>query len=261
MVKRIKENIIQLEKSVRMEQEIKLASLLQDSFIPTQGFESERMKISGFYKPATECAGDIWGYQIGKDKILFFIGDVTGHGLSSAIVTAACSSVFALIEEISRNDVLIYTEPSRIFQYLNKVISEIGGGKLMMTCFVGIYDFTEKKLYFSNSSHDYPILIKGSGEISPIMSKTDYRLGEMKEPLFQSNQMDLGPGDKILLYTDGLVENKNTQGKNFSEGDLFRLIKRQKNNLSMGVVLDAYTRVQGEHSPQDDLTVVLLEIK
>jgi serine phosphatase RsbU (regulator of sigma subunit) len=73
--------------------------------------------------------------------------------------------------------------------------------------------------------------------------------------------MDLLPGDKILLYTDGLVENKNPQGKNFSEGELFRLIKRQKTKLTMDVVLGAYTNILQESIPQDDLTVVLLEVK
>jgi serine phosphatase RsbU (regulator of sigma subunit) len=261
MVRRIKENIIQLEKSFRMEQEIKLASLLQDSFMPSGGFEDSHLKISGYYKPATECAGDMWGFQPTPDKFIFFIGDVTGHGLSSAIVTAASSSVFTLMQDIAKNDQTIYTDPGKIFYFLNKVISEIGGGKLMMTCFVGIYDIPKKKLYFSNSSHDYPIIIKNSGEITPIMSKTDFRLGEKPDPVFQSNEMDLLPGDKILLYTDGLVENKNPQGKNFSEGELFRLIKRQKTKLTMDVVLGAYTNILQESIPQDDLTVVLLEVK
>ena len=165
------------------------------------------------------------------------------------------------MQDIAKNDQTIFTDPGKIFYFLNKVISEIGGGKLMMTCFVGIYDIPKKKLYFSNSSHDYPIIIKSSGEISPIMSKTDFRLGERPDPVFQSNEMDLLPGDKILLYTDGLVENKNPQGKNFSEGDLFRLIKRQKNKLNMDVVLGAYTSILQESIPQDDLTVVLLEVK
>jgi serine phosphatase RsbU (regulator of sigma subunit) len=261
MVRRIKENIIQLEKGFRMEQEIKLASLLQDSFMPSGGFEDSHLKISGYYKPATECAGDMWGFQPTPDKFIFFIGDVTGHGLSSAIVTAASSSVFTLMQDIAKNDQTIFTDPGKIFYFLNKVISEIGGGKLMMTCFVGIYDIPKKKLFFSNSSHDYPIVIKSSGEIGPIMSKTDFRLGERPDPVFQSNEMDLLPGDKILLYTDGLVENKNPQGKNFSEGDLFRLIKRQKNKLNMDVVLGAYTTILQDSVPQDDLTVVLLEVK
>lgn len=261
MVKRIKENIIQLEKSFRMEQEIKLASLLQDSFMPSGGHEDNAVKISGYYRPATECAGDMWGFQPSPDRFIFFIGDVTGHGLSSAIVTAASSSVFTLMQDIAKTDETIYSDPGKIFYFLNKVISEIGAGKLMMTCFVGIYDIPKKKLFFSNSSHDYPIILKADGEISPIMSKTDFRLGERPDPLFQSNSMDLSSGDRILLYTDGLVENKNQQGKNFSEGELFRLIKRQKSKLSMDVILGAYTNVLQDSTPQDDLTVVLLEIK
>ncbi len=261
MVKKIKEYIIQMEKSLRMEQEIKLASLLQDSFIPSKGLDNNFFKISGFYKPATECAGDVWGHQYFNDKLLFYIGDVTGHGLSSAFVTAATSSVFSLFQDFVKNKPSILQNPSEIFYYLNKVISYIGGGKLMMTCFVGVYDTKTKKLYFSNSSHDFPIHIKASNEVSPILTKTDYRLGEKNSPEFQTNSLQLSPGDRILLYTDGLVENKNLEGKNLSEGDLFRIVRRKKKLLNVETVVESYQNNLKDSPPQDDLTVVMLEIK
>lgn len=119
---------------------------------------SEKLLVSGYYCPATECGGDLWGYfEIKKDVFALFIADAMGHGVPAALITALAYSSYKTIEDLMISQKSQLDSPDDILKALNRVIFSALEGKIHMTCFLAVIDLNTKKMTYSNAGHNFPL--------------------------------------------------------------------------------------------------------
>lgn len=182
----------------KMKVELELSKKIQKNIIPGSPPEFEGLQIASLYKPLGEIGGDFYEYIImtTPPRIGFFIADVTGHGVPSALIT---SMLKILIATSGRHR----EHTSEMLFYINKHLYEKSGGYLT-TAFYCIYDPAKMTLSYSRGGHSFPYLIR-NGTSEKIISD-GYILGAKKNPEFESKKILLQKGDKLLLFTDGLIE-------------------------------------------------------
>jgi len=224
----------------RLEVELQTAQTVQQLLIPAappKGIPGLELAMS--YAPAAETGGDWLGFiHIPERRELeILIGDVTGHGVGPALIVAGAYSAFSTIDSMRRiiSDVeeeqsslgdklreLILeqiADPCSVLDVLNDVIRSMGKQKILMTFFASNYNYDTRILRFANAGHCLPILI-GEREIRsaprsarrvPVRALVarGNPLG-MPEPAgWQVRSQQLEPGDLLVYYTDGLIENRN----------------------------------------------------
>ncbi|MBF0431521.1 MAG: SpoIIE family protein phosphatase [Fibrobacteria bacterium] len=281
-------NIKLLEDTVdktRMEQELRTAELVQATLFPKTDPQIPGISFSGFYESASETGGDWYGYieDEANDQVFILIGDVTGHGVPAALVTAAAHSFFSTLEflrekfesmaatiashgtAISDSDNPL--RPSNMLNLLNKIILASTDRRLVMTFFVAAYNTKTKTMTFSNAGHDFPIVIrnnKGSYKGKPeCLIASGMRLGDKMDAEFEEHQVQMYPGDVVAFYTDGITECENNEGDEYGERRFIRSIKKHANNtvetIKENLVNNAY-EFYGDCPRKDDFTLVVAKI-
>ncbi len=223
MAVEIKRLLLETEEKVRMEQELKVAQVLQTTFFPKNEMQYPNCKISGFFEPASECSGDWWYHVQHNDKIYFFIGDATGHGVSAALLT---STAFTTLKMLFESSLPINT----IVTTLNRIIYKIYQGQILMTFLLAEFDPSSRTLKYINASHDPAVVLRKSKEklkkkdLEHLMDDLGPRLGEGENYDYKHVEVNLIPGDRVFFYTDGIFAIKNAELKNLAERQFYQFL-------------------------------------
>lgn len=261
------ERALELEKEKarkRMEKELQEAQKIQEMLFPLSKFNFLGGEVCGFYKSASECGGDWWHYQDFGDSIQFWIGDATGHGAPSALITSAARSVAFVIEEGH------LISPRAALELLNKTIFTLAKGKIMMTMFVASYNKKSKRLTYSNASHNPPLLInylnknQSVQDLLPLNEKMGQRLGEGMDARFEEVTIDgIKEGDVLVCFTDGIIEFKNQENKMYGERKFFKsiiknILENEKNvEQSVQSIYQEFQEFTKNKELSDDVTYFL----
>ena len=220
------------------------------------------MKISGYYQPASQTGGDWWTYHDLKGgKVLVVIGDVTGHGMPSAMITAAAKAACDVARAVNHDDVSC----TQLLEIMNRAIYESAKRKFVMTCFASILDPKTRTITFANAGHNFPYLyrqVNGKGEFGSLMTRGN-RLGDVIDSKYTAKTSELHPGDVLIWYTDGIVECENDAGEEFGE-KRFRSAIRRAANLDPAEMREAVVSESqlffGERARKDDITMVFARV-
>ena len=266
MSRKIVELIDEKMKQVQLEQEVQIASTIQQTLIPPPQVTDNFVRIESYYKSAAQCGGDWWSYFEVGDKVCVMIADATGHGMPSALITAAARSCFSVLNKLAQDNPNFSYSPIEMLSFANRVIHEAAQGKIMMTFFVATLDFSTGKLTYSSAGHNPPWLFKKSGDKYAMKSLTavGQRLGEVSDnSAYEEHTLDIAEGDILFLYTDGLTEGKNLEGEMYGK-------KRVKKVMESVVAQGPYQSLQtltrefmshnGEKALDDDVTLAIIEM-
>ena len=253
-------------KQVHLEQEVQIASTIQQTLFPPPQFTDEFVRIESYYKSAAQCGGDWWSHFRVGDKVCVMIADATGHGMPSALITAAARSCFSVLNKLAQDNPNFSYSPVEMLSFANRVIHEAAHGKIMMTFFVATLDFSKGKLVYSSAGHNPPWLFKKGSQKWTMKSLTavGQRLGETPDnTAYEEHELDLAEGDILFLYTDGLTEGKNLAGEMYGK-------KRVKKIMEEAVQQGPYESIQrvtrefmnhnGEKPLDDDVTLAVIEM-
>ncbi|MEK7691083.1 MAG: SpoIIE family protein phosphatase [Bdellovibrionota bacterium] len=266
MSQKINELIVESMEKVRLENELSIASTVQQTLFPPSDFRDENVKIKGFYQSASECGGDWWGYFGVNRKLSLMIADATGHGLPSALITAAARSCFSVMYKLAQDDPAFTFSPSAMLAYANRVVNEAANGKIMMTFFCGVMDFDTMTFSYSSAGHNPPWLFKNSGGqfSQKSMVALGQRLGESHEVNdFEEKKVDIGKGDILFLYTDGLMEGKNAEGTMYGKKRVKKVLEGSLASGPEGMIealVADFKQHNGEKPLDDDITLSTIEI-
>ena len=224
------------------------------------------VKVVGHFQPATQCGGDWWAvHDLPGDKVLIVIGDVTGHGVPAAMITAAAKAAC----DVGRALEGPRLTPSRLLELMNRAIFESARRKFVMTCFACTVDVKTRVITFANAGHNFPYLYRapsllkeGEPEFTVLMSRGN-RLGDIPESTFTESTQPLRPGDRLLFFTDGLIECESPAGEEFGEKRL-RLALRQTGDQPLAMMRDNMMQqalsFYADRPRKDDITLVVAEI-
>lgn len=232
----------QTAEKARMENELQTAKTVQETLFPDAQKIISKLHIAGFYEPASECGGDWWHYcEIGS-KVFFWIGDATGHGAPSALITSAAKSAAVIIESLD-------VGPGKAMEYLNKCIYEVSRGRLMMTFFIGCFDKITGMFTYANASHEAPFLLKKSDkplkkrDLIPLNEVNSPRLGQSKDSVYQESHLLLDPEDLIFFYTDGIPDIRDGKGESWGEREFVKaIIDAHKGNAEAEEFVTSFTK-------------------
>jgi sigma-B regulation protein RsbU (phosphoserine phosphatase) len=217
------------------------------------GFE-----IDVLYRPSHQLSGDFYDFiRFDDDRLGFLIGDVSGHGIDAALVMGVVKKVLHLAGRMQ-------SEPKRMITYGNEVIRpDLKRGTFITAC-CGILNLTDRVFRFSSAGHN-PVLLYNRDRIpQPVaLRPAGIALGVVDSSQMESSieemEVSLQPGDVILQYTDGVVEQANPAGERVRIEGLMELMQRESDR-GVRHLLDAIdqflTRYRGETPQADDVTIV-----
>lgn len=268
MASEIQRYLEEMKEKSRMENELKTAQLVQQSFFPSNFIQGHNFKLEAYYQPAAECSGDWWGHLSTKDSEIFIILDVTGHGTAAALVTAMMHNTLTGINELGRENSHFRRDPSTMMGFLNKSLCSININ-LNATAFIIVIN--DKEVCYSNASHNPPLLFrpKESGElnkqdIQPLNENMGNRLGENINSVYANTVLNWESGDQIVLFTDGIIEAPNNAGKAYGNRRFLKNLLSQFNStqsISPNAVVDDFTAYLGGIEADDDITVLSVQLQ
>ncbi len=266
MSRKISDLIDESMKKVQLENELAIASTVQQTLIPPSHYQDSRIEIASRYQAASQCGGDWWGFFKVENRLCLMIADATGHGISSALITASARSCFSVMHKLAQEDPDFTYSPGAMLAYANRVVHEAASGQIMMTFFSCVLDFDTQTLTYASAGHNPPWLFQRKGEGFKLNSLTPEgpRVGESPdiEP-YPEKTLPFSAGDMLVLYTDGLPEGKNTADEQFGKKRLRKLVE---GSVAAGpqAVIDA---IMGEFMPfnegkdlDDDVTLAVARI-
>lgn len=262
----------------RFEKELETAKMVQGTFFPKSDIKSGDVSVTGFYQPASECGGDLWGHFTIDDGIEFiFIADAMGHGAPAALVTAMAYSTTMTVADVIRSNPSFRDSPAQILDRANRIIYDAVRGSISMTFFASILDTKKGTLTFSNAGHNFPLLVpakagddragKGKvakGGIQPISLKLmSTPLGMAPDTTYKEQTIDLRAGDKIFYFTDGLIECSSPKGEVWGRKYLVEQVAAAASLPAEEMkdeVLGRAFSFFGQKPLDDDVTVVVAEL-
>jgi serine phosphatase RsbU (regulator of sigma subunit) len=260
MAERIQELLKETADKVQLRHEMEIARNVQDRLMPSSELVRRGdLWLVGYYNPASICGGDFWNYfNLSPTKTLLVIADVTGHGVSSALLTAAAKSCCDTLQAAYGEKVTVL----QLMQTMNIIIYQAGQRHLQMTCFASLIDHQAQTVSFASAGHQMPYLCRLKDDRYSMMTllARGNRLGDMLEWNFPVFDMDLQQGDVLLWFTDGLVEGENHAGEPWGEKRLRRALlqnaHRPPTQTRDMIVKEAF-EFYGNRAPADDITLVV----
>jgi serine phosphatase RsbU (regulator of sigma subunit) len=251
------------EHRAMLAREVELAATVQQQLLPGRGPHVHGdFTVVGSWLPATRCAGDFWGvYPLGEGRLLVTIGDVTGHGVASATVTAAASAACAVAVRQLGGQLAL----PDLVSALDLAVRRTGGGELAMTCFAAILDATRREIEFVSCGHTTPYLCRpaegGGLELLALVGRGN-PLGSVAPQAPKLQQKPMRAGDLVVWYTDGVIDAQDAAGEPFGDRRLQRMLKKlDRARLSPGAVHDlvfaSVAAHRGGRARGDDETLVV----
>ncbi len=253
----------QTAEKATMEKELEVARTIQETLVPNNDtVDRQFVKLAGYFQPASQCGGDWWTYHdLVGGKVLVVIGDVTGHGVPSAMITAAAKAACDVARAVNNDDLSC----TQLLEIMNKAIFESAKRKFVMTCFASILDPKARTITFANAGHNFPYLYRitdGKGEFGSLMTRGN-RLGDLAESKYASKTQDILPGDLLVWYTDGIVECESDKGEEYGEKRFRASIRRAAHLEPAEIreqVIGASMQFFGDRPRKDDITMVIARV-
>lgn len=241
-----------------MEKELEVASAIQSTLVPQDALiELDGLSLASYFEPATQCGGDWWSYyELAGGKILVIIGDVTGHGVASAMITAAAKGAATALIAASGGQLGL----RELLINMNAAIHDAAKGRFVMTCFASIYDPATGRMDYANAGHTFPYIKDGqSGRLASLVSRGN-RLGDVVDSDFAVRDTTIAPGSVLVWYTDGIVECVDVRGQEYGERRFRNSIKKAA-ELPVGDARDEIVQRAaqffGDVPREDDITLII----
>ena len=237
----------------RFEQELEVAKLIQQNFLPKQLPELSGWQVAAYYRPAREVGGDFYDViPLPDGQIGFVVGDVTDKGVPAALVMAATRSVL-------RASAQRLVEPGEVLERVNEHLCPDMPEKMFVTCLYGVLTPETGHFRFANAGHDLPYVKTASG--SEELRARGMPLGLMPGMPYEEKETVLAPGDSLLLHSDGVVEAHDPDGNMFSFPRLKQCVADYPGGgeLIDRVLDDLHAHTGPGAEQEDDITMVTLQ--
>ncbi|MCM2278596.1 MAG: SpoIIE family protein phosphatase [Oligoflexia bacterium] len=273
MAGKIGELIQQTAQKARMEKELETARIVQRRFFPGEDLATPRFRLAGSLLPASECGGDWWHYAKLGDHLIVAMGDVTGHGVSAALVTAAAHAAFSLCVERVRDGI---ADPEAwlrgLARELEVAIRAAGAGQAGMTLVASVIDTGSGRAVSFNAAHRPPLLLRARAcaaggadkAFGTLVPAGGPGMGEGYSATLSETWLE--PGDLVLWYTDGLVECTDPTGRPLSKVEfrsrLLELVSRDSGDVRKicDALMAGVREFTGRAEVEDDITIVVGQV-
>jgi sigma-B regulation protein RsbU (phosphoserine phosphatase) len=218
----------------KIESELKIAREIQMGMIPRKfpAFpDRNEFDIYGFIEPAKEVGGDLYDFFfIDDERLCFAIGDVSGKGTPAALFMAITTTIMRAETQIAG------LNTSRVIDLMNNYLCKNNEGNLFVTLFLGILNTSTGEVEYINAGHNYPFVIKSSGNVSELNTTHCIPLGISVNSCRNPNTFKLEKGDTIFLYTDGVSEAFNINNQQYSIKRISEILGNQEHHTPFEII-------------------------
>ena len=239
----------------RVKAEIDAANRIQAALLPVEAPRLSGASVASHYRAATEIGGDYFDFlpqPNGEIGIAF--GDVSGHGLTSGIVMAMAKSALLVQVDVDAN-------PRTVMNVLNEIVIKTAPRRILMTFFFGLLDPASQRLRFSSAGHLDPYVYRASRKRLESLSSWGFPLGVRRRDPFREHTVTFEPGDRLILYSDGLIEAIDDDGEPFGF-ERFERVLLDAGHMSAEEIkktlLGSIRRFTRNRPPEDDQTLVVV---
>ncbi|MNQ94724.1 Phosphoserine phosphatase RsbU [compost metagenome] len=186
-----------------MESELRIATEIQMGFLPRKSLslQEDRVEViaQAIIRPAREVGGDFYDYfRIDEDRLFFVLGDVSDKGIPAALFMAVTMTLL-------KGKMSAELTPGELLTAVNQELYK-DDSTMFATIFCGVLNVRTGQLLYSDGGHCPPYIVRAGGEVELLKGKKGLPLGVMDDTLYMDNEVMLGLGDRIVVYTDGITE-------------------------------------------------------
>ena len=238
--------------------ELNVAKDIQESSIPTVFPNRKDYDLFAYMLPAREVGGDFYNFvQIDDTHLGLVMADVSGKGIPAALFMMASN---ILLSEKLR----LFTKPSEALTFLNNRICIHNKTNMFVTIWAGILDLETGHVIACNAGHDVPVICSKKKGFEIAKSKHNLAVGALEDVTYTDYEFDLNKGDKLFLYTDGVVEAMNKNDELFGFDRMVDVLNANKNKAPREIIKNVKAKVDefaGKREQFDDITMLCVELK
>jgi serine phosphatase RsbU (regulator of sigma subunit)/anti-sigma regulatory factor (Ser/Thr protein kinase) len=250
----VRQQQIETQARERLEQELRIARVVQQTLLPKELPQLAGWNLAAYWQPAQAVSGDFYDFIDLPDGNLGIVeADVTGKGIPAALVMATARGILRVAAEQDP------ASPGKVLAHVNELLCPDIPPGMFVTCLYGVLNPHTGCFVFANAGHNLPA--KCTREAVIELRATGMPLGLMPEMSYDEHEALLGPGESILIYSDGLIEAHNPQGEMFG----FPRLRSMACGMGSGAELIEHLRgaladfAGPDWEQEDDVTFVTLE--
>jgi len=247
------------EEASRLEREIRLAQTVQQALLPGEVPTLAGVEIAAFTRPAEFLGGDYFDFLAFQDgDVAWVIGDVAGHGVSAGLQMAG-------VQALCRAVIPMHQSPADAVLQIHKLFVHNTRYTTFVSLFLCAYDPSRRALTYCNAGHNPPLLLSAEGGGGGLrwLNPTGAAIGLVEDAAYGEGKVNLGGGDLLIMYTDGVVEASGDGAGMFGSERLVQAVKPARGG-SPGDVIRSITRALeefvGRKQLPDDATLVVCRV-
>ena len=284
----------------RIQQDLKAAAAIQQDLLPKAPLDCFPVELAWDFMPADELAGDIFNfYPLDDDHMGFYLADVSGHGVPAAMLSVHLSKTLSAeprqdsLVRLSEQDkgsahttekksffgglnfggqklinesFRVYREPKDVAARLNNQFESNDDSMLYFTMIYGVLNTRTGIGTLCQAGHPYPMICRSDGSVQRL-GAGGFPIGLMPDATYEQVEFQLHPGDRLLLYSDGITECINPDKEAFGEERLAECLRDCQSSSLQKTVEQVKSRLAGWHGPEqtsfnlnDDASMLAIEL-
>jgi phosphoserine phosphatase RsbU/P len=202
----------------RMEHELELARELQQSLLPNQFPHLPGISLAAASRPARQVGGDFYDViRLRGGRLGLVMADVSDKGMPAALF-------MALTRSLIRAEAKRRTSPRQVLLNVHRLLLEISRAEMFVTVFYGMFDPAQGSIRYARAGHDHPLLIRSGSTECQSLTARGMALGFVEDVDLQEDEVKFCPGDRLVLYTDGITHAESATGEFFGIERLRRIV-------------------------------------
>lgn len=240
----------------KMDEELKTAYVIQSRLLPAASPSIDRFQFAGYNRPCRTVSGDYYDFVTRPDgRIYFIIADVSGKGITAALVMASLATAFSIFTQDDPS-------PAELVSAINRTLAPKTAPTKFATLFAGVLDPSTGLIRFTNAGHTPPLWLRDDSITA--LNTTDMVVGLFPQATYRDQEITMRGGEALVLFTDGVIEAENDDGKELGHDRVIELAERWRgcdapviiNKLEQDVLAFA-----GSNPLGDDVTILSLYCK
>ncbi len=247
---------------VEVDQELRLASRLQQDFLPRALPEIGNYRFAILYRPASWVSGDTYDVsRLDETHLGCYVADAVGHGIAAGLLTMFIRQ--AVVGKIIGDNGYTLVCPGQVMTRLNRELTQqdLPNCQFVTACYARL-DTRTGRIEFARAGHPHPIHVTADGECTEVRTVGGL-LGVFADETYPTCTIQLEPGEKFILYSDGLehmiIEGRDRQNGTLTFAEHFRSNVRRSATAWIDSLAEAIDQTTGSLAPLDDMTAVAIE--
>lgn len=241
----------------RLERELELARDLQQSILPDEFPQLPSISIAARSRPARQVGGDFYDViPLDEGHLGLVMADVSDKGMAAALF-------MALTRSLIRAEAKRQGSPRQVLLNVHRLLMEMSRAGMFVTVFYGVFDPVRGNLRYARAGHDYPLLYRSGSEECQSLTAYGMALGYVEEVFLEEDGVELDPGDRLVLYTDGICHAESSSGEFFGMERLRQTVCNAGSHDAQALcdlIFDRVSTFQTGAAQFDDMALLLLSV-